>query len=65
MSAAKPPIVNCPTCGKPVPWLPENRYRPFCCERCKLIDMGGWAAEQYRVPAAETPLDDDAPLAQG
>lgn len=44
-------IVNCPTCGKSVEWRPENRWRPFCSERCKLIDLGGWASESYWVPA--------------
>ncbi|MGQ9686515.1 MAG: DNA gyrase inhibitor YacG [Thiobacillaceae bacterium] len=43
-------IVNCPTCGKAVQWRPENRWRPFCSERCKLIDLGEWASESYRVP---------------
>jgi len=45
-----PPIVNCPTCNKAVPWLAENRYRPFCSKRCKAIDLGAWAAEEYSVP---------------
>ena len=30
--------VQCPTCSAPVEWKAENTYRPFCCERCKLID---------------------------
>jgi endogenous inhibitor of DNA gyrase (YacG/DUF329 family) len=33
-----------------VAWSRENRYRPFCSERCKLIDLGAWATEKYRVP---------------
>lgn len=36
--------VQCPTCQKTVEWIPENVYRPFCCERCKLIDLGEWAS---------------------
>ena len=43
-------VVTCPTCGKQVVWEAENRFRPFCCARCKLIDLGQWATEQYRVP---------------
>lgn len=43
--------VACPTCGKAVEWRPENRYRPFCSERCKQIDLGAWASGEYRVPA--------------
>jgi uncharacterized protein len=41
---------TCPQCGNPVEWDSENRFRPFCSERCKLIDLGKWAAEDYRVP---------------
>jgi hypothetical protein len=36
----------------------ESRYRPFCSERCKQIDLGAWAAEQYTIPVVE---DDDLP----
>jgi len=42
--------VNCPRCGAQVRWSAENRFRPFCSERCKLIDLGDWAMERYRVP---------------
>ncbi|BAL23007.1 DNA gyrase inhibitor YacG [Azoarcus sp. KH32C] len=56
--------VKCPQCGAPVPWVPESRYRPFCSERCKQIDLGAWASESYRMPAS-APGDpgegDDAP----
>ncbi|MDO5686024.1 MAG: DNA gyrase inhibitor YacG [Neisseria sp.] len=56
----KPLIVSCPTCAQEVRWLPENRYRPFCSERCKLIDLGAWADERYTVAATEDePLSDD------
>ena len=41
--------VNCPRCGAPVPWGPESPFRPFCSERCKMIDLGAWANEEYRV----------------
>lgn len=54
-----PRIVNCPTCGKPVAWVAENRFRPFCSERCKQIDLGAWAAEDYRVPEPEQPDPDE------
>jgi uncharacterized protein len=47
--------VSCPRCGAQVAWLPENPYRPFCSERCKLIDLGAWATEKYRVGTAEQP----------
>jgi len=40
--------VKCPTCKKKNEW-DNNRYRPFCSERCKLIDLGKWAAEEYKI----------------
>lgn len=46
-------IVDCPTCGQPVEWGSQNRFRPFCSARCKLIDLGDWATEKYRVPTSE------------
>ena len=47
--------VKCPACGKLVEWNEKNTFRPFCSERCKSIDLGAWAAEQYRV--AGSPID--------
>ena len=38
-------IVKCPTCGKSVEWSDKFPYRPFCSERCKLIDLGEWASD--------------------
>jgi len=45
-------IVKCPTCKKSVSWLAEQIFKPFCCERCKLIDLGEWAMEEKRIPGA-------------
>ncbi|HWA39172.1 MAG TPA: DNA gyrase inhibitor YacG [Burkholderiales bacterium] len=48
--------VPCPRCGRPAVFDREqNKWRPFCSERCKLIDLGDWAAERYRVPLQEEP----------
>jgi endogenous inhibitor of DNA gyrase (YacG/DUF329 family) len=41
--------VTCPNCGKPVPWGPDSRWRPFCSQRCRLIDLGEWIDGRYRV----------------
>lgn len=49
----KPTMVTCPTCGRAVAWLPENKWKPFCSERCKLIDLGEWVTEKYKVPVQE------------
>lgn len=46
-------IVKCPTCGKDVEWTPEQKWRPFCSERCRLIDLGEWASENHRIPGSE------------
>lgn len=51
-------IVKCPQCGAPVAWAPESKWRPFCSERCSLIDLGAWAGERYRIAAPPTPEDD-------
>ena len=56
-----PTIVNCPTCQQAVEWKPENRWRPFCSERCKQIDLGAWADEKYSIPATNQPEDPDIP----
>jgi endogenous inhibitor of DNA gyrase (YacG/DUF329 family) len=48
--------VNCPTCGRPVPWVPERRWRPFCSERCRLIDLGAWIDGDRRIPGEEETL---------
>jgi endogenous inhibitor of DNA gyrase (YacG/DUF329 family) len=45
--------VPCPRCGALSAFDPANKWRPFCSERCKMIDLGAWAAEDYRVPTEE------------
>ncbi|HEY6966074.1 MAG TPA: DNA gyrase inhibitor YacG [Burkholderiales bacterium] len=57
-------LVPCPRCGTQAPYAPENRWRPFCSERCRIIDLGAWASEAYRVPVppdaqSEAPPDAD------
>jgi endogenous inhibitor of DNA gyrase (YacG/DUF329 family) len=50
--------VACPRCGVAAPFSPDNKWRPFCSERCKMIDLGDWAAERYRVPVQEEKKDE-------
>jgi hypothetical protein len=50
---------SCPICGKKVEFG-GNEFRPFCSERCKLIDLGKWIEECYRVPGPELPLEPEA-----
>jgi endogenous inhibitor of DNA gyrase (YacG/DUF329 family) len=51
-------VVACPTCGAPVPWLAESIHRPFCSERCRIVDLGAWASESYRVADCVLPESD-------
>lgn len=48
-------VVKCPTCGKPVEWSEQSKWKPFCSERCKLIDLGAWADERHSIPGEEVP----------
>ena len=63
--AEKTTIVRCPQCGGESRWSPENKFRPFCSERCKLIDLGAWASETYRVPLQEADEMSDAGVPEG
>jgi uncharacterized protein len=45
--------VACPTCQRPVEWSAASRWRPFCSERCKLIDLGAWFSEKHAIPGEE------------
>ena len=48
--------MKCPTCGKPVEWK-DNPVRPFCSERCQLLDLGKWVEGEYRVPGEPVPQE--------
>jgi len=45
--------IICPICKKKTTWE-ENPWRPFCSERCKLIDLGKWASGDYKIPGEKT-----------
>ncbi len=50
--------VHCPICGKTIEDAPEDfAYRPFCSSRCKLIDLGNWLDEKYRISRPCRPED--------
>jgi uncharacterized protein len=62
--------VKCPQCGRLALYSPENSFRPFCSERCRLIDLGDWADGKYAIPVtkeAETyqDVDDDSDHSEG
>ncbi|WP_413585384.1 DNA gyrase inhibitor YacG [Bdellovibrio sp. HCB274] len=55
----KPPakMVKCPQCGKPALYSQENAFRPFCSERCRMIDLGEWASGGYAIPVNSSSSD--------
>jgi endogenous inhibitor of DNA gyrase (YacG/DUF329 family) len=53
--------VRCPTCGKTVQWSGTHRWRPFCSERCRLVDLGDWLSSANSIPEEIDP-DVDALL---
>ncbi|RUR06322.1 DNA gyrase inhibitor YacG [Legionella sp. km772] len=48
-------LITCPTCGKKNTWRLDNSFRPFCSDRCKMIDLGEWASETRKIPS--DPID--------
>ena len=70
-SAAREPLdsalvrsVRCPTCRRETPWE-GNPHRPFCSERCRVVDLAAWADERYRIPGEPVPSEPDTPDAPG
>lgn len=45
-------VIKCPTCQQST-WWQDNPHRPFCSRRCRLLDLGCWVEEEYRVPAED------------
>ena len=50
--------VNCPHCKKQFSYYDSN-WRPFCSERCRLVDLGKWLDEGYRIPTTECEIEDE------
>ncbi|MGI2170248.1 DNA gyrase inhibitor YacG [Shewanella sp. MF05960] len=53
-----PLTVKCPICSTSVLWSAEALFKPFCSERCKLIDLGDWASEKHSIPVKDN-IDPD------
>ena len=54
-------IVKCPTCKQNVEWSEKSTFKPFCSERCRLIDLGDWASEKHAIPAEPVTSVEDFP----
>ena len=50
-----PVIAKCPTCGRPVQWSESSPFRPFCSDRCRLIDLGAWLSEERGIAGDTIP----------
>ncbi|MDO6686921.1 MULTISPECIES: DNA gyrase inhibitor YacG [unclassified Agarivorans] len=61
MKKPNAPVVKCPTCDSTVIWQASSEYRPFCSERCKLIDLGEWANEEKFIAGQDLQEDEDKP----
>lgn len=48
---------KCPTCGRSFRPAPDSRWRPFCSERCQLIDLGAWLTERHAIAGESAPPD--------
>ncbi len=53
---------RCPNCDKEVAPRAKNRAFPFCSDRCKLVDLGKWLGEEYRVPGRAEENEDETPM---
>ena len=53
--------VKCPTCGRTIEWSREQRWRPFCSQRCRLIDLGEWFDGERRIPGTPDEADKHSP----
>jgi endogenous inhibitor of DNA gyrase (YacG/DUF329 family) len=58
VSAAR---VKCPTCGRQTEWSESTPFRPFCSERCRLIDLGAWLSEKRAIPGEPVAPANDEP----
>lgn len=52
------PLIKCPNCSKEVEYE-GNEFRPFCSERCKLLDFGAWVEEEYALPAEASEVSEE------
>lgn len=53
--------ISCPTCKKNITWSDDFPFRPFCCERCRLIDLGEWASENHRIAGDNLDVNSEEP----
>jgi uncharacterized protein len=50
--------VPCPSCRGDAEYSEANPSRPFCSPRCRQLDFGAWASEQFRLPVVDAKDDE-------
>lgn len=61
-TSQEPLKLQCPTCKKEILWTDDYPFRPFCSDRCRLIDLGEWASEGHRIPGKPVGFNPDEDL---
>ena len=55
-------VTPCPTCRRDVVWGDASPFRPFCSDRCRLIDLGAWFSGERAIAGnPQSPLDEPGP----
>jgi len=52
--------IKCPECGRLAEWSRDNPFRPFCSERCKMVDLGEWATGNRYIPGEQMTPEEEA-----
>lgn len=52
---------KCVICGKPIERRPANRWYPFCSQRCRMVNLGKWLGEEYRIPGGPAEVEEEVP----
>lgn len=58
-------MIPCPHCGKMHLYRTQDEFRPFCSQRCKILDLGAWASDEMKIEGPSLIEDDDAEYASG
>jgi endogenous inhibitor of DNA gyrase (YacG/DUF329 family) len=48
---------TCPTCKRPIEWSQAFPFRPFCSDRCRLVDLNGWLSERHAIAGEDAQID--------
>jgi len=57
--------MRCPTCERPIEWTDAFPFRPFCSERCRLIDLGAWLTERHVIPGEPAQPEEESASGTG